>query len=124
MTKAKAKGAVVEAIDETACDLHRLGFIEKRNVHKFDALFLEPVPDYGSEKIRALRMHFQLSQAVLAAVLNTSVSTVRKWESGEKRPSGPSMKLLNLLDRKGLEAVLYFSLASYHPLAAYRSPAS
>lgn len=44
--------------------------------------------------------------AVLAAVLNTSASTVRKWEIGEKQPSGPSLKLLNLIDRKGLEAVL------------------
>jgi putative transcriptional regulator len=43
---------------------------------------------------------------VLAAVLNTSLSTVRKWEGGEKHPSGPSSKLLDLLERKGLEAVL------------------
>jgi putative transcriptional regulator len=45
-------------------------------------------------------------QAVLAAVLNTNVSTVRQWEIGEKRPSGPSLKLLDLLDRKGLGALL------------------
>jgi putative transcriptional regulator len=122
MTKAKAMSAVVETVDETASDIHRLGFIDKRNMHKFDALFLEPVPDYNSERIRALRIHLQLSQAVLAAVLNTSLSTVRKWESGEKHPSGPSMKLLSLLDRKGLEAVLYFSLGSYHPLAANIRP--
>nr|WP_276511606.1 helix-turn-helix domain-containing protein [Cupriavidus oxalaticus] len=56
--------------------------------------------------IRALRARFHLSQAVLAAALNTSSSTVRKWEVGDKRPSGPSQKLLNLIDRKGLEAVL------------------
>jgi len=31
---------------------------------------------------------------------------VRSWEQGDKRPSGPSLKLLNLIDRKGLEAVL------------------
>ncbi|WP_322077694.1 helix-turn-helix domain-containing protein [Burkholderia cepacia] len=43
---------------------------------------------------------------MLAAALNTSSSTVRKWEIGDKRPSGPSQKLLNLIDRKGLEAVL------------------
>jgi len=46
------------------------------------------------------------AQIRLAMVLNTSVSTVRKWEQGDKQPSGPSLKLLNLLDRKGLEAVL------------------
>jgi putative transcriptional regulator len=53
-----------------------------------------------------LRQSLQLSQAVLAAVLNTSISTVRKWELGDKHPSGPSLKLLSLLERKGLEAVL------------------
>ena len=73
---------------------------------KFDAIWLAPVPDYDSGKIRALRDHLPLSRAVLAAVLNTSVSTVRKWEGGEKHPSGPSLKLLSLLERKGLEAVL------------------
>ena len=100
-SKTKAKSPILEAVHETARDLHRLGFIDKRNMHKFDALCLAPVPDYDSEKIRALRDHLQLSQAVLAAVLNTSLSTVRKWEGGEKHPSGPSLKLLNLLDRKG-----------------------
>lgn len=43
---------------------------------------------------------------MLAAVLNTSLSTVRQWEIGEKQPSGPSLKLINLLDRKGLEALI------------------
>lgn len=57
-------------------------------------------------RIRALREHLHLSQSVLAAVLNTSASTVRKWEIGDKRPSGPSQKLLSLLERKGLDAVL------------------
>lgn len=104
--KPKAKSPIFEAVHETASDLHRLGFIDIRKMRKFDALCLDPIPDYDSDKIRALREHLQLSQAVLASVLNTSLSTVRKWEVGEKHPSGPSLKLLNLLDRKGLEAVL------------------
>jgi len=105
-TTIKAKSRIFEAVHETASDLHRLGFIDKRKMRKFDALCLDPVPEYDSEKIRALRGHLQLSQAVLATVLNTSLSTVRKWEIGEKHPSGPSLKLLSILDRKGLEAVL------------------
>jgi putative transcriptional regulator len=105
-SKAKAKSMILEAVHETAVDLHRLGFIDKRKMRKFDALGLAPIPEYDSVKIRALRKQFQLSQAVLACVLNTSLSTVRKWEIGEKHPSGPSLKLLNLLERKGLEAVL------------------
>ena len=104
--KPKAKSRILEAVHETASDLHRLGFIDKRKMRRFDALCLDPVPKYDKKKIRALRDHLQLSQSVLAAVLNTSLSTVRKWEIGEKHPSGPSLKLLNLLDRKGLEALL------------------
>lgn len=91
---------------KTASDLHRLGFIDKRKMRKFDVLCLDPVPEYDSAKIRALRDHLQLSQAVLAAVLNTSLSTVRKWGIGEKHPGSPSLELLSLVERKGLEAVL------------------
>ena len=47
-----------------------------------------------------------LSQTVLAALLNTSPSAVRQWELGDKHPSGPSQKLLDLLERKGLEALI------------------
>ncbi|MAL01377.1 MAG: transcriptional regulator [Alcaligenaceae bacterium] len=102
----KTKSAILDAVHETTSDLHRLGFIDKRKQQKFQTLCLTPVPQYSSEQIRALREQLKLSQTVLASVLNTSASTVRKWEIGEKRPSGPSLKLLNLLERKGLDAVL------------------
>lgn len=105
-TKAKAKSRVFQAVHETAADLHRLGFIDKRSMKQYDALCLPPVPDYDGAKVKALRSKLRLSQAVLASVLNTSLSTVRKWEIDEKHPSGPSLKLLDLLERKGLEVVL------------------
>ena len=105
-TKTQARSRILEAVHETAGDLHRLGFIDKRKMRKYDVLCLEPVQDYDAEKIKALRERLHLSQAVLASVLNTSLSTVRKWEAGDKRPSGPSQKLLDIIERKGLEAVL------------------
>lgn len=58
------------------------------------------------QKIKSLRESANLSQAVFASVLNISVSTVQKWEVGDKKPSGPSLKLLDLIERKGLEVVL------------------
>ncbi|MFA5521127.1 MAG: DNA-binding transcriptional regulator [Castellaniella sp.] len=103
---AKPKSRIMEAVHEGARDLHRLGFIDKRKMQKYKLLCLEPVQDYDAAKIKALRKRLQLSQAVLASVLNTSVSTVRKWEVGDKRPSGPSQKLLDIIERKGLESVL------------------
>ncbi|NBY27242.1 MAG: DNA-binding transcriptional regulator [Betaproteobacteria bacterium] len=105
-TKKKAKSPILEAVHETARDLHNLGFIDLRKMRKFDVLCLNQIPTYDSEKIRALRDRFKLSQAVLASVLNTSLSTVRQWEIGDKHPSGPSQKLLSLLERKGLEALI------------------
>lgn len=106
VTKTKSKSPIFEAVHETASDLHRLGFIDQRKMRKFDFLCLDPIPDYDSKKVRALRDRFKLSQAVLASVLNTSLSTVRQWEVGDKHPSGSSQKLLNLLERKGLEALI------------------
>ena len=105
-TKPKSRSPILDTVHESARDLHDLGFISKRKMQEFDALCLAPVPEYSSRKIRAIRARLNLSQTVFAAVLNTSPSTVRKWEQGDKHPSGPSLKLLNLLDRKGLEAVL------------------
>ncbi len=105
-TKTKAKSRILDAVHETAGDLQRLGFIDKRKQQKIEALCLEPIPAYDSARVKALREQLKLSQAVLASVLNTSASTVRKWEMGDKHPSGPSLKLLDLLERKGLEAVL------------------
>lgn len=104
--KNETKSRILEEMHETAQDLHHHGFINKRRMAEFDVLCLPTIPQYDSIKIRSLRDQLQLSQSVFAAVLNTSVSTVRKWEAGDKNPSGPSLKLLDLLARKGIEAIL------------------
>ena len=105
-TKTHVQSPLLQAVHETATDLHRLGFIDQRKMRKYDALCLAPIPAYDSEKIRALRERYQLSQTVLASLLNTSASAVRQWELGDKHPSGPSQNLLHLLERKGLEALI------------------
>jgi putative transcriptional regulator len=104
--RTKAGSRILDAVHETAHDLHAADFIDMRTMQRYDALCLEPIPTYSSAKIRALRARHKLSQAVLATVLNTSLSTIRQWEIGDKQPSGPSLKLLSLLDRKGLEVLL------------------
>ena len=105
-TSPKAKTRLLASVHETAQDLHTAGFIDKRRMQEYDALCLKPIAAYSSTRIRALRKRYDISQAVLASVLNMSLSTVRQWEIGDKRPSGPSLKLLDILDRKGLEGLL------------------
>ena len=97
---------ILQSVHETARDLHSAGLIDLRRMREYDALCLAPIPAYSSSRIRALRRRYKLSQAVLATMLNTGLSTVRQWEIGDKRPSGPSAKLLDLLERKGLEALI------------------
>lgn len=104
--KSKPRSAIMEAVHEGASDLFSLGFIDKRRMQEYDALCLEPIPDYDSRQIKRIRTKLKLSQPVFAAVLNTTLSTVVQWEGGKKHPRGTSLKLLNLVDRKGLEAVL------------------
>ena len=106
MTTNQRKSRILNEMHETALGLHSAGLISKRRMGEFDALCQLSVNEMPPQKIKALREAARLSQAVFAAVLNTSVSTVQKWEVGDKKPSGPSLKLLNLIERKGLEAVL------------------
>lgn len=106
MTLKTRNSRILAEVHETAQGLRAAGVINKRRMHEFDALCHLDVPVLGASKIKRIRKQAKLSQAVFAAVLNTSVSTVQKWEIGEKKPSGPSLKLLSLIDRKGLEAVL------------------
>jgi putative transcriptional regulator len=103
---AKRKSRILAEVHESAKDLHEIGLITKRRMSEFEALCHLEVKAISPAKIRHLREKENVSQAVFAAILNTSVSTIQKWELGDKKPSGPSLKLLSLLERKGLEAVI------------------
>jgi len=64
------------------------------------------VKKYTPEKIVSIRKRFRLSQAALASIFNVSPSTVQKWEQGNKKPTGASQKLLDIIERKGIEALV------------------
>ena len=95
-----------EEMFETARGLYDLGVVDAKTLREFDASRLPPLKIYRPKEIKRLRLEAKASQAVFAAYLNTSVSTVQKWEIGEKKPSGPALKLLNLVERKGLKALV------------------
>lgn len=97
--------AVLDAVHATASGLRKAGVMRPETMREFDALCLPRVRDYSATQIKRIRVRNNASQAVFAAYLNTSVSTVQKWERGEKKPHGPSLKLLSLVDSKGLQAL-------------------
>ncbi len=97
--------SILEAVHESAQDMHEAGAMDKATMREFDALCLPPVVTFSATQIKQLRKQHMLSQAVLAAYINTSLSTVQKWEQGQKKPSSTAMKLLNIIANKGLDAV-------------------
>jgi putative transcriptional regulator len=100
-----ARKRILENVHETAKGLRKAGVMDAKTMREFDALCLPPVKNLSPAQIKRLRTRHKASQAVFAAYLNTSPSTVQKWEQGQKKPNGPSLKLLNLIERKGLEAL-------------------
>lgn len=105
MAKKKYKSDVLRTIHETARGLHRIGLIDGKTMREFDASCLTTVKDLSPRQIMLVRRQAGVSQAVFAQYLNVSVATISKWEQGQKKPSGASLKLLTIVQKKGLEAV-------------------
>jgi len=96
---------ILDVVHDAATGLHEAGVMDTKTMREFDALCLPPVKKLTAAQIKRLRTQNKASQAVFAAYLNTSASTVQKWEQGQKKPNGPSLKLLNLVQQKGLGAL-------------------
>lgn len=101
----KYRSDAMAAIHETMEALREVGAIGKRTMRKFDEACLTPVQPLSPRQIKALRERERVSQTVFANYLNVTPNLVSKWERGEKRPSGPALKLLSLVDRRGIAAV-------------------
>ncbi len=87
--KVKAKSRILEAVHETASDLHRLGFINKRKMHELEALCLTiEMPEYDAEKIRAIRDRYKLSQSGTgfdSQYQSLDCASVGDWKKAPKR---------------------------------------
>lgn len=96
------KNMVLETIE----GLYKTRTIDELTLREVKTLALPEVKPYSPYAITRLRRKLRLSQAVLARFINTSVYTIQKWEQGAKKPSGPALKLLHLIDEKGLSVVV------------------
>ena len=104
-TKAKFKSDAFQAVHSAAEGLHRAGTINKETMRGFDESCLAAPPVFAARKIKKIREQARVSQPVFARYLNTSESTVQKWEAGTKRPSGMALKLLAVVEKHGLKVL-------------------
>jgi putative transcriptional regulator len=101
----KFRNDALEAAHDAAEGLYRAGVIDKRTMREFDASCLTMVEGLTAREIQAIRRREGVSQGVFARFLNVRTKLVSEWERGEKKPSGPSLKLLAIVKAKGLDAI-------------------
>lgn len=99
------KSEALAAVHEMMEGLHEAGAIDKQTLRGFDEACIAPVILFQPEEIRAIREAQHVSQPVFARYLNVSKNLVSDWERGKKKPGGPALRLLSIVQRKGLEAV-------------------
>lgn len=101
----KYRSDAFATIHETMEALHDIGAIDKQTMREFDDACLTPVHVLAPEEIKAIRSRERISQPVFARYLNVSKNLVSDWERGVKKPGGPALRLLTVIQKKGLEAI-------------------
>lgn len=96
------KKSILETAHDAAKGLHDIGLMGLQTMHEFDALCLLPVRKLSATEIKRIRLREKMSQPVFAKYINASPATIKKWEQGKKHPSGPALRLLNLIAEIGL----------------------
>jgi putative transcriptional regulator len=96
---------ILKSVHRSAKRLHDTGHMNDLTMREFDALCLDPCPQFTAKDVVRIRTKNRASQGVFAAFLNVGKTTVAAWEQGTKKPSGAASKLLELVDRKGLDVL-------------------
>jgi putative transcriptional regulator len=111
MTKKKKTSRLTKELLETADDMRRVELLapvarEKITMRHLGASRSSKLAPITGPQIRTMRERAKVSQAVFAHCLNLSVAYVSQLERGAKQPTGAALTLLNVIKRKGLEAIL------------------
>jgi putative transcriptional regulator len=102
----QTKQRLLKEAHEMAKELHNAAIVDIATMREFDALCVSEIHTLSAAKIKKIRRCAGISQAVFARIINVSVAAIKQWERGERKPSGAALKLLNLVEEKGLEVVL------------------
>jgi putative transcriptional regulator len=111
MTKNKKPSRLAREMVETAVGMHNAGLLDRATYEKITmrhpgAAGLPKVAPVTAEQIRRMRQRAHMSQAVFARHLNLTVGYISQLERGAKQPTGAALALLNVIKRKGIEAIL------------------
>ena len=101
----KYRSDALAAVHEAMEAVHRVGGIDTKTMREFDEACLTPVRMLTPEEIRAIRTREHLSQPVFARYLNVSKNLISDWERGVKKPGGPALRLLTIVEKKGIQAI-------------------
>jgi putative transcriptional regulator len=101
----KYRSEAFAAIHETMGALHDVGVIDKQTMREFDEACLTPIRALTPDEIKLIRLREHISQPVFAHYLNVSRNLISDWERGIKRPGGPALRLLTVIQKKGLQAI-------------------
>lgn len=105
MRTKKYQSEAYAAIHETMEALHDVGAIDKQTMREFDEACLTPIRALTPDEIKLIRLREHISQPVFARYLNVSRNLVSDWERGIKRPGGPALRLLTVIQKKGLQVI-------------------
>ena len=101
----KYRSDALAAIHETMEALHEIGAVNKQTMREFDEACQTPVQVLAPDEIRQIRLREHISQPVFARYLNVSKNLVSDWERGVKKPGGAALRLLTVIQKKGLVAI-------------------
>ncbi|WP_439287294.1 helix-turn-helix domain-containing protein [Lonepinella sp. BR2357] len=99
------RSIISQQIHQNAMDLYEIGLITEQEMKEFDKSCLVPVHPLSSNEICEIRSKEGISQRTFAHHLNVSKSLVSAWERGVKKPTGAALKLLNIVQEKGIDAI-------------------
>lgn len=102
----KKRSEIMDMTVELAAELHGVGAMDKATLRQIEALAVPEAKQFSADEIRAIREANRLSQPVFAKYMNVGPSTVSQWEQGKKRPSGSAARLLDIVLRKGVGAIV------------------
>ena len=106
---AKKVSRLTRELLATAKDMREAGVMSQQTYKKITLRHLKDapkVPPVTGPQIRSIRVRAKLSQGVFARYLNVSTGYLSQLERGVKAPTGAALALLDVIKRKGIEAIL------------------